>query len=56
MLLLVVGGLLEERSDLLKPVLAGLAGVVGVLVPGLALTGESFPQVGLGLAAFQFHE
>ena len=55
-LLLVVGGLLEERGDLLKPVLADLARVVGVLVPGLALTAESFQQVDLGHDAYTFTE
>ena len=53
-LLLVVGSLLEDVGDLHVAVLLGLAGVVGVLVPGLGLPGESGHQVGLGLGAFQF--
>ena len=55
MLLLIAGGLLEERSDLLKAVLPGLAGLISILVPGLALAGKCLPQVGFGLASFQFH-
>ena len=55
MLLLIAGGLLEECGDLLKAVLPGLAGIISILVPGLALAGKCLPQVGFGLAAFQFH-
>ena len=54
-LLLVAGGLLEERGDLLEAVLPGLAGVIGVLVSGLAFAGKCLPQVGFGLATLQFH-
>ena len=54
-LLLIVGGLLEDGGDLLIAVLLGLAGEVGVLVAGLALAGESGPQIGFGLASLEFH-
>ena len=54
MLFLIAGGLLEECGDLLKAVLPGLAGIISILVPGLALAGKCLPQVGFGLAAFQF--
>ena len=54
--LLVVGGLLENRGDLLKAVLLGLGCIVGVLVSCLRLSGKGCHQVGFGSASFQFHD
>ena len=54
-LLFVVRGLLEERSDLLIALFLCLGCEEGVLVAGLAFTSESLPQVFLCLAASQFH-
>src|SRR5699024_7327963 len=55
MLLLIVGGIVENGRDLLVAFLFGLGCKIGILVAGLALACESFPQVFLGLAAFEFH-
>ena len=53
MLLLVVGSLLKDLGDLDIAVLLGLGSKIAVLVAGLRFTGESGPQVGLGLSALQ---
>ena len=55
MLLLIAGGLLKNSCDLLVALLAGYAGKISIFVAGLGLPGECFPQIGLRLAAFQFH-
>ena len=54
-LLLVVGGLLEDSGDLLIALLLGDGCEIGVLVARLALAGKGVPQVALGLSALQFH-
>ena len=54
-LLLVAGGFGEDCGDLLEALLLGLAGKIGVLVAGHALTGKCFPEIGFRLAALQFH-
>ena len=41
--LLVLSGVQEQRGDLLVAGLLGDGGEVGVLVPGLTLTGKGFP-------------
>ena len=50
-LLLVVGGLLEDGRDLLISGLLRSRREVGVLVAGHRLAGKSFPQVLLSLAS-----
>ena len=55
MLLLIAGGLFKDGRDLLKALFLGLAGKVGVLVAGHALSGKRLPQIGLSLTALQFH-
>ena len=50
-LLLVLGGLEEERRDLLEALLLGLGGEIGVFVPGLGLAREGGLQVLLGLGS-----
>ena len=52
-LLLVVGGLLEEVADLHIAFLAGLGGVVLVLGVRLAFAGEGGHEVGLGLGSLE---
>ena len=52
-LLLVVGGLLEEVADLHIALLAGLGGVVLVLGVRLAFAGEGGHEVGLGLGSLE---
>ena len=54
-LLLVVGGLLEDHGDLLVAGLLCDACEIGVLVAGLGLAGERGSQILFSLAAFQFH-
>ena len=54
-LLLVAGGLLEDGRDLLIALFAGLAGEVGVLVAGLGLPRERFPEIGFRLADLELH-
>src|SRR5699024_6734889 len=54
-LLLVGRGLLKDLGHLDIAFLLGLAGKVGVLVAGLALTGKSFHQIFFGLATLEFH-
>ena len=51
MLLLVLGGLQEERGDLLVAGLLGDGREVGVLVSCLALAGKGLPEVLLGFGA-----
>ena len=53
-LFLVVSGLQEEGCDLLEAFLLGLGGKVGVLVPGLGLTGKSRLQILLRLGTCVF--
>ena len=54
-LLFVPSGFVEDIADLLIPVLARLGGIEGVLIAGLALSGEGGHQVGFGPAPFEFH-
>ena len=54
--LFIVGGLEEERGDLLEAFLLGLAGEVGVFVACLGFACERESEVFFGLAAFQFHD
>ena len=55
-LLLVVGGLLEDRGDLLKAFFFGLGGEVGVFVARLGFAGEGFHQALFGFGSFEFHD
>ena len=54
-LLLIQSGLLEDGCDLLIAVLLGLAGEIVILVAGLRFSRECDPEIGFGLAAFEFH-
>ena len=54
-LLLIAGGLLKDRGQLLVAFLFGHAGKESVLIACLALTGKCFHQVFLGFGALQFH-
>ena len=51
MLFLILGSLEEQCGNLLVARLLGNRGKVGIFVPGLALTCESFPQILLGFGA-----
>ena len=53
-LLLIVGGLLEDGGYLYITVFLGFRGPVGILVAGLALAGKRFLQILLCLGSFQF--
>ena len=53
-LFLVVGGLEEQRGNLLKALLLGLGGEIGILVPGLGLSGKGGLQVFLCLRSGVF--
>ena len=54
-LLLIFRGLEENRGNILIPRLLGFAGIVGIAVPGLGLSGKGDEQVFFGLGPLKLH-
>jgi len=54
MLTLLIGGFLENIGDLVKALLIGMAGKIGVTIAGLGLTGKRGEQVFGRLALSEF--
>ena len=55
MFLFLVGGLLKDPGNLTISLFPGLAGKIGVPVPGLGLTGKGGEDVFLCLRTFDTH-